>query len=544
MRLLCKLLKMNCFHSALLLSFIFHGTILSFASDVQTTVQIETGLVEGVTNQEGSVIVFKGIPYAAAPIGDLRWREPQPAHKWDGVRRADTWGAACVQPASSLLPPYTAEFASTTPTSEDCLFLNIWAPVGPTLEHHAILFYIHGGSGTRGSGSVSIYDGEELARKGIIVVTVNFRLGIFSGMGHPELTKESPNRTCGNYGMLDLIAALRWVQANIASFGGNPEKVTICGQSSGSVAMHYLTTSLVAKGLFRSAIGVSFPYDYLTKRHAIGNVWQKEQEGLKFAVAKNMRSIDELRQIPASELIADDPAVGSFTRNCLSGSPNIDGWSFIDKYPEALDKGLASDVPTLTGMTADDFGPPAEFMYTTVKNFRITVPSLFGERKQAFEKHQADFLTKYPVMSDQDARQLAKQIQIEYRLFDIAHWVKRRSRTAKTPVYSYLFEKAIPWPQQPRFGAFHSSDLVYWFNNLKQLDRPWTDVDRRIADEASSYWVNFVKTGNPNGKGLPEWLPADENRPVTMVLNPTSGARELADAERLAFYLSLNELPQ
>jgi para-nitrobenzyl esterase len=403
------------------------------------------------------------------------------------------------------------------------------------------LFYIHGGSGTHGSGSVSVYDGEELAKKGIIVVTINYRLGILAGMGHPQLTAESPHHVCGNYGMLDMIAALKWVHRNIAAFGGDPSKITLCGQSSGCMAVHYLTTSPLAKGLFRGAIAVSFPYDYLTKQHAIGNVWQKEQEGLKFSAAKKVESIDDLRKIPAADLIAFDPAVGTFTRNCLSGGVNMDGWLFPLKYPDALDQGLPSDVPILTGITADDFGPPAQYLKTTLASFATDVPRMFGEQKEALLTHKDAYLALCPATTDQEAREMAKRAQSEYRMASVFYWAKRRAKVAKTRVYTYFFKQAIPWPAHPEFGAFHSSDLVYEFNNLRKLDRPWTAADRYVADEVSSYWVNFVRTGNPNGKNLPLWEPFNASNFSTMTLDAKSGPRRIAGKERLGFYRDLFE---
>lgn len=504
-------------------------------------VRVESGLLEGMPGAAGDVTVFKGIPYAAPPVGDQRWREPQPALKWEGVRKADAYGASCPQLRGSGQPPYTHEFAAPAALSEDCLFLNVWTPAKTASDKLATLLYIHGGSGVRGSGSSVLLDGEALARKGIIVITINFRLGIFSGMGHPQLTEESRNRSCGNYGMLDMIAALQWVQKNIASFGGDPGKVTIAGHSSGCVAMHYLTTSPLTKGLFRSAIAISFPYDYLTKQHAIGNVWQKEQEGLKFAAAKKLKTLADLRAMSPQQLMADDPAVGAFTRACLSGSPNVDGWSFVHKYPQALQRGLENDVPTLTGITIDDYGPPAQYSHVTLANYVARLPLVFGENRQAFTAIQDAYLAANPVTTDLQASEMVKRAQIEYRLCDVFHWAKARSKTAKSPVYTYLFEQPIPWPQHPQFGAFHGADLVYFFNNLNKMNRPWTADDHRVADLASSYWVQFVKTGNPNGEGLPLWKPFDADDPTTMSLSVKPGPREIAGKARIEFYRQLLE---
>ncbi len=530
--------------AAFLLLLALAGFRLSGAdTTLNQPVRTLSGLLQGAANAEGSVTAFKGIPYAAPPVGDLRWREPQPPPVWEGVRPALSFGASCPQPASTFAPPYTREFAATGPTDEDCLFLNVWAPSTPGAGKRGVLVYVHGGSGIRGSGSVPVYDGEELARKGIVVVTLNFRLGLLGGMGHPELTAESPHRVCGNYGMLDLIAALRWVRANIAAFGGDPDKVTLCGQSSGCMALHYLTISPLAKGLFQRAIAVSFPCDYLLKPHAIGNVWQKEQQGIKFAAAKKVKGIRELRALTPAELMAEDPAVEPFTRAALGGGMNTDGWSFPMEYHQALEQGLVADVPLMIGITADDFGPPAERLKTTVASFAADLPGMFGVKKDAFLSARETYLAFCPAGTDREARELAKRAQREYRLASVFDWAERRSATGRSPLYTYRFDQPIPWPEHPEFGVFHSSDLIYAFHNLRQLNRPWTDEDRRVAGQVSSFWVNFVNTGNPSGPGLPTWNPFDPNSFTTMRLGVKPDPEEIAPPERAAFYRSLLNPP-
>ena len=497
--------------------------------DLRKPLRIETGLIQGVPNREDDVVAFKGIPYAAAPVGKLRWREPQPPVPWQGVRKADKFGASCPQPIRNGNPPYTNDLFGDHEMGEDCLFLNVWTPAKSAADRLPILFFIHGGSYTTGSGSGNIIDGEALAKKGIIVVTVNFRLGIFSAMGHPELTAESPHHVCANYGLLDILAALKWVQRNLGAFGGDPGKVTISGQSTGSHSAHYLTASPLAKGLFRGVIAVSFPYDDLTKPHAIPTIRQKEQDGLKFVAAKKVNSLEDLRKIPALELIAPDPAVAKAGLSHLGSGLATDGWVLPVDYPAAIDRGLESDVPTLTGLTADDFGPPARYSAATVASFTAKASTMFGDKKDAF-------LALYPAATDPEAREMDKWAQIEYRMATVFHWAVRRAKTAKTPVYTYFFEQAIPNPAHPEFGAFHGSDLVYEFNNLDRLDRPWSEADRRVADAVSSYWANFVKTLDPNGEKLPTWKPLAAKDRSTMVLGRNPGPRPIATEQRMEFY--------
>lgn len=507
------------FNLACLATFLFIAASngLSDGPDLPKTVPVESGLLEGVINSEGTVLAFKGIPYAAPPVGDLRWREPQTPISWKGLRKADQFGAPCMQPASpsGRQPPANM--------SEDCLFLNVWVPAKATEEKLAVLFFIHGGAGFFGSGNLN---GEGLAKKGIIVVTLNYRLGFFAGMGHPDLTAESPHKTCGNYGLLDLIAGLKWVQNNITAFGGDPARVTIAGQSSGACLVHYLTTSPEAKGLFRGAIAMSFPYDYLTKPNTIPFIRQKEENGKEFARIKNALSLADLRKIPALDFVTGDPALAQGKLIHLPSGVARDGWAFPLAYPDALDQGLASDVPIMTGMTADDFGPPAPYTKTTVVSLKALVPKIPGEEPGAF------LALCPPVTTDEEAKKMAKQLQIEGGLTSIFYWAKRKAKANKAPVYSYLFEQCVASER----GASHGSDLAYWFHDLKDGERAWIAEDRRVADQVSSYWVNFVQTGNPNGGNLPEWPPFDADRPVTMSLSTRSGPRPIAGEARLPFY--------
>jgi para-nitrobenzyl esterase len=473
------------------------------AADLMKPVRIETGLIQGVPNHEKNVVSYKGIPYAAPPVGDLRWREPQPPLKWEGVRMADTFGASCPQ----------IRFGTDTPvpgTSEDCLFLNIWAPAKPAAEKLPILFFVHGGNYQFGSGNMN---GAGMAEQGIIFISVNCRLGNFNSTGHPELTKESPLRSSANYGSLDLIAALKWIQRNIAAFGGDPAKVTISGHSTGANNVHYLTASPMAKGLFRGLIAISFPYDFLMKPDAIGNLWQAEQGGLALAKSRNLKTLAELRAIPAAELLKG------------GGGPTYASPVYPLNYPTALEKGLTSDVPTLAGMTSDDYGPPAEHdPYTDLPLFRKRVA-----RKCPAEKLDA-VMAAYPARTNAEARGMWKKLGNEFRMADIFDWATKRSKTAKTPIYTYLFTHAQPL--EPKRGAYHGSDLFYLFNDVADPSKPWREVDRRVARQVSAYWVNFVKTGNPNGPDLPEWPAFDPNVPSTMILNDHPAFRPIANSRK------------
>ncbi len=463
------------------------------AVDLARPVRIESGLLQGVPDPATNVVSFKGVPYAAPPVGDLRWREPQPPLPWNDVRVADRFGAICPQ----------LTFGSDTPASgasEDCLFLNLWAPAKADEEKLPILLFVHGGMYQFGSGNLN---GDGLAKKGIIFITVNCRLGRFCSTGHPELTKESPLKACANYGSLDLIAALQWIQRNIAAFGGDPTRVTISGQSTGASNVHYLTASPLAKGLFHRLIAISFPYEFLMKPDAIGTQWQAEQGGLALAKAHGFTSLRELRGLPVTELLKG------------GGGPTYATAVYPQNYPTALRAGLVSDVPTLTGMTVDDFGPPAKFdPYTDLSWFKKRIA-----RKCPADKLD-QVLAQYPAKTDAEARAMWKLVGNEFRMADIFYWAKERAKTAKTPVYTYLFTHAQA--QEPEKGAYHGSDLFYEFNDVYDPGKRWSDVDRRVAEQVSSYWVNFVRTGDPNGTGLAPWKAFDATDPSTMHLGETS----------------------
>lgn len=477
--------------------------LAGFAADLTQPVRIESGLIQGFPSATKDVVSFKGIPYAAPPVGRLRWREPQPPLSWEGVRKADAFGSICPQ----------NRFGTSSPapdSSEDCLFLNIWAPAGATGEKLPILFFVHGGMYQFGSGNMC---GEGMARQGIIFVSVNCRLGNFNSMGHPELTKESPLKSSGNYGSLDLIAALKWIQRNIAAFGGDPAKVTISGQSTGAGNVHYLTTSPLAKGLFRGLIAISFPYDFLMKPDAIGTMGQAEQGGLSLAKSKGLKTLDDLRRIPVTDLLKG------------GGGPNYGSPVYPANYPKTLETGLVSDVPTLTGMTWDDFGPPAKYdLYTDMSWFNKQVA-----RKCPPERLD-EVLAQYPAKTDAEAREMWKTVGNEIRMADIFHWAKRRAATAKTPVYTYMFTQAQP--MKPKEGASHGSDLYYMFNDVSDPEKHWRAEDRKVAAQVSSYWVNFVRTANPNGPNLPQWKAFDAGDPSTMFLGSESSFRPIAKSQK------------
>lgn len=478
-------------------------------------VRIESGLVEGVAGKTAGVQVFKGIPYAAPPVGDLRWRPPQPPAKWDGVRKTEKFSDSCVQSLARSRNPWTAEFMVQNDASEDCLCLNVWTAAKSSNDRRPVFVWIHGGGFNEGSGEVAVYDGEELSKKGLVVVTINYRVGILGFFTHPDLAKESDTGAAGNYGLLDALASLRWVQKNIAAFGGDPNRVTVAGQSAGASAVHALTASPLAKGLFQRAVAES--------GSGVGRPSRKLadalQDGVKYAEAKKA-TLKDLRALASKDLT---PVSG------LRFSPVVDGWFLTDSNEAVFAAGKQNDVPTLTGLTADEGSASPTYGKIPADEFQKQASGRFGELGEAFSK-------LYPCNNPAQCGNSQKQSARDQGIVSMYLWASARAKTARTKAFTYYFSRAIPWPEQPQYQAFHTSDVPYVFANLHLLNRPWEAADRKLSEQMSSYWVNFAASGDPNGKGLPNWPAFDPKNEVTMELGEKVGPRPLADRERKEFF--------
>jgi para-nitrobenzyl esterase len=466
-------------------------------------VQTKSGLVKGIINETGSVVIFKGIPYAAPPVGDLRWKEPQPPVSWEGVRDAGKFCASCIQTRAYSRNPWSKEFMVQDSISEDCLFLNIWTPAKTSGDKLPVLVFLHGGGMVEGSGAIDVYNGEELAHKGIIVVTINYRLGVLGLLVHPELTAESPYKSSGNYSYLDQVAALTWVKNNISAFGGDPVHVTIAGQSAGAGSVRMLLASPLAAGLFHGAITESGSSFAGSTGGGSNTLVEAEKRGIEFASYKGTSSISELRALSAREIIAVDTSKPPVRFGGI-----IDGHFLTSDIMTIYNEGKQNDVPFITGMNE------GEVRYN-------------GEKNKAFD-------ALYPSKSKDEEVTAAKEAAQEQARLNTYLWLEFRSKTSKTNGYEYYFNRAIPWPEHPEFGAFHTSEVPYVFNNLKMLDRPFTAVDTMVADVMSSYWANFVKTGNPNGEGLPEWRAFSDKKEVmrigeNMGMIPVAASQERYD---------------
>jgi para-nitrobenzyl esterase len=471
---------------------------------MQEPIKIEGGMVSGQPGWAWGVRAYRGIPFAAPPVGNRRWRPPQPVIPWQGVLAANEFSAACMQSEAG----WTAEQLSDPGLwhkSEDCLYLNVWTPAASANERLPVLVWIYAGAGTMGSTARPLYDGNALAKKGVVVVSANYRLGVFGWFAHPELTAESEHRSSGSYGALDQLAALEWVKKNIAQFGGDPDKVTMFGQSAGCRSVNWLAASPLVKGLVRGAIAQSHA--------AFGRMMtlvEAEDMGAKFSKAIGKPSMAALRAMPAEDLLE-----ASIKTPAATTGPVVDGWFLPQDIYTIYSQGKQNDIPLITGGTNDETGdmvggggPPP----STLAAYTEWVKKSFGARTEAL-------LKLYPAKTDAEAARAYHDVSRDINYAMHRTWARFQATTGRSPVYLYKFSHIPPHPEPnginppPPVGALHSSDVMYVFNTLRVKDYPWTDLDRKISDMLSSYWTNFAKASNPNGAGLPAWAvynPKDE----------------------------------
>jgi para-nitrobenzyl esterase len=501
-------------------------------------VAVTGGLISGLPGRDPSIVAFKGIPFAAPPVGERRWQAPSPVVPWQGVRRAESFGASCMQSIVSERKPWTYEFMAHNEISEDCLSLNVWTGAASARERRPVFFYIYGGGFNEGSTAVPVYDGEGLAKKGVVVVTANYRVGVLGFLAHPELSKEGRASVSGNYGLFDLIAALQWVHDNIAAFGGDVNQVTIAGQSAGGMAVHYLTASPLANGLFHRAIVQSGGSSVSRIGITVGGkvLADAEAEGKKFGESRGARVLADLRAMSwtaLTEAPQGAPAAGAGRGGVAPGirfSPIVDGYLLTAPVARIVAEGKQNDVPTLTGANAGELGG------LSGQQTAVTVDSFVKRAMQQYGALADEFLKLYPAATDEQAATAQAQSSRDQALVSMYLWAKQRARTARTRAFTYLWDHAIPGPDAARYGAFHTSEVPYFMNTLGMSDRPFTEADHKIADMMSSYIANFVKTGDPNGKALPRWDPVGD-RPEVMEVGDKTGPVPLAgDAAKYAFF--------
>ncbi len=474
----------------------------AFAQD-NPQIKISNGTLQGTFDPSTGIRSFKGIPFAQPPVGDLRWKEPQPVKNWTGVLMADHF---------SHMPMQKRVFADMVfradTMSEDCLYLNVWTPAKSGDEKLPVLVYFYGGGFVGGDGSEYRYDGESLAKKGIVTVTISYRLGIFGFMAHPELTRESPHHASGNYGLLDQNAALQWVKANISAFGGDPAHVTIAGESAGSIAVFAQMASPLSRNLIAGAIGESgamikptLPAVTLTEGEKIGS---------DFAAKANTKSLADLRAIPAAQLLEEASKPGAFHL-----AATIDGY-FLPKSPvEIFEAGEQAHVPLLVGWNS------AEIPYRSLMGNDLPTPENYAAKvKQIFNTNADEVLKLYPGTNQEDVIKSATALASDrFIAYSTWKWADEQAKTGGKPVYRYLFscprppEVNQPKPNDDKMppamvGASHASEIEFAMGNLV-YDKvyAWTPDDYKVSATMENYFANFIKTGDPNGKGVPKWTP-------------------------------------
>ncbi|MGG1945265.1 carboxylesterase family protein [Trinickia sp. NRRL B-1857] len=461
-------------------------------------IKLTDGIVEGLQmrGQKKDVRVFRGIPYAAPPVGEYRFREPQPVARWAGVRQARQFGPRCMQPV-----PADKSNARAKEMNEDCLYLNVWAPTQAADKKLPVLVYFHGGGFTAGDGSDPRYDGANLAARGIVMVTVNYRLGVFGFLAPPEAARESSHGTAGNYGLLDQVSALRWVRDNIAQFGGDPSKVTIAGSSAGSMSVSAHMASPLSRGLFAGAIGESggafAPTAFWTRQEA-------EHAGTRFAARVGAASLQQLRSLPAHALLTAAGQSG-LTKESIAFWPSIDGHFLTESPEQVFTNGGQAQVPLMLGSNSQ------EQPYTAILGDAEPTPENWRQTVKAkFPAHAEEVLAHYPGNDENEVKHAATALASDLFIgHGVWRWMERHRETGRSPVFYYRYTQPLPpevqragQPQDtdPRLGAKHSAQVPYALGNLDHVRRyAWTAADYDVSRMFSSYVEQFVKTGNPSG---------------------------------------------
>ena len=471
----------------------------SAAAPLTEPVMLDAGLVGNSIESSPGVRAFKGLPFAAPPVGELRWQAPQPVAKWDGVRDASNFGNVCIQPDGAARGPKGLNIAvapGSPPMSEDCLYLNVWTGADTVAERRPVMVYFFGGLFTEGAGSIPLYDGDALAQKGAVVVTMNYRLGPYGFFAHPALTADSPHQASGNYGLADMVASLRWVQSNIAAFGGDPSNVTVFGQSAGAMAIGSLVTSPETKGLIHRAIGQSGSWMGLGPSAAMTTRQRVEEAGLKAATDAGVTTLEQLRAMSTADVTAKFRSAGMI----------VDGWIIPEDPSAVFAAGRQNPVDVLVGSNRDDlsFAP------------QNATPEQFEQRGRARWGELADeYLYLYPHATDEEASKSQADSSNDGAFWHMRLFADKQKKQGRQ-AWLFYFAQNPPGPAgQPPFAAAHASEIPYAFNNLGKPalfpdpSEPALSVasapDRKVADQMSSYWVNFARSDDPNSANLPTW---------------------------------------
>ncbi|MCJ7835092.1 carboxylesterase family protein [Cuneatibacter sp. NSJ-177] len=477
--------------------------------------KVESGVLRGTYSGNDKVSVFKGVPYAAPPVGELRWREPQPPEPWEGVRDAYTFSDICLQEQAEKGSFYQKEFYEVRfPMSEDCLYLNIWTPAESDQDRLPVAFFIHGGGFSAGMGINKSYDGEAFGKRGVVTVTINYRVGVYGFLAHPELTAENEHASSGNYGLLDQIAALKWVRKNIAAFGGDPEQITIFGQSAGGGSVQLLCGSPLTRGDIRRAI-IQSSIVLAPLREPINKpLAAAEQFGADFVHKIGVSSIKEARGLSGEELLSRYIKFKG-GRFGLYFKPVVDGYAVEDDMLNQVLKNKHHRISYLMGGTLDEMA-----------NGPMEAPKEAPKDRSSYEiiRDEMGPASEYYFEIPKEEREDISEMPARH-ICGCCAWSELQVEQGRTPVYQYLFSHTPPGDDHP--GAFHSAEHPYVFQTLFRIWRPYRGEDMELSNLACGYWTNFIKFGNPNGEGLPEWTPYTKECPEVMELKPNAGMKRL-----------------
>lgn len=490
------------------IAIVLMSSLASLAFSQIPTARVTGGEVQGVVAE--GISTFKGIPFAAPPVGDLRWKAPAPLKAWDGVKKADAFGPACMQAANSQ--------GNTAPVSEDCLYLNVWTPAKAATQKLPVIVWIHGGGFSGGSTSISMYDGMGFAKKGVVLVSVAYRVGPFGFLAHPELSRES-GKGSGNYGLQDMIAGLEWVKKNVARFGGDPANVTLFGHSAGGMAVNMLAASPVAKGLFQRVLCMSGGSFAPLQTSTQGGI------GLGVPALKLAESTGEgfLKQLGAADIKAARSMSAEDIQKKVGGGmgfrPAADGYVVPSDLYSIYQARRFNDTPILVGYTSDELGSFGGRAKTTAAEFEKQIKSQYGPHAEAI-------LSVYPHSTDAEAVKSSKGISRESSFsWSTWTWARLQTEKGKGKAFGYYYDHHAPDVD----GSGHGSDVPYAFQTLANA-KP---EDLKLSDMISSYWVNFAKSGDPNGPGLPQWPAFSEQDQRSMVFDANPGARPTPHLEKL-----------
>ena len=500
--------------------------IPSAALAAEPRAKTSNGTLEGTAEPSG-IHTYRGIPFAAPPIDDLRWQPPQPVENWTGVRNAKQFGPRCVQS-----PVFGDMVFRSNGMGEDCLYLNVWTPAKSSTERLPVLVYFYGGGFVAGDGSEPRYDGENMAKKGIVALTVNYRLGVWGFLAHPELTKESPHHASGNYALLDQNAALKWVKQNIAAFGGDPRRVTIAGESAGSLSVSAQMASPLSRDLIAGAIGESGAL--IAPTLAPVPLADGEKTGAEFAKSLGAASIEALRAMPTEKIqeAAAKLPIGRF-------AATVDGW-FLPKLPvEIFAAGQQAHVPLLVGWNSaeNNYRSILAQAEPTSENYAAAVKKLYVERGD-------EVLKLYPASTREEVMQAATELASDrFIAYSTWKWFDLHSKTGGKPVYRYYYTRPRPPAVSlrgngaPAQGAAHSAEIEYAMGNLATNKVfAWTPDDYKVSGLMHGYFANFISTGNPNGAGLPNW-PAATTAEAVQVMHIDVEPRAETDKTRARYVL-------